>query len=81
MRRHRRLAPPPPAPSTAPTPAASSPAETGPRTYKVVGGDTLAKISKHFYGTSTRWQEILDANHDKLRDDKSLRVGMELKIP
>jgi nucleoid-associated protein YgaU len=70
------LAPAPPAPATAP-----SPDETGPRTYKVVSGDTLAKISKQFYGTSTRWQQILEANHDKLRDDKSLQVGMELKIP
>jgi nucleoid-associated protein YgaU len=70
------LAPPPPAPATAP-----SPDETGPRTYKVVSGDTLAKISKQFYGTSTHWQQILEANHDKLRDDKSLQVGMELKIP
>ncbi len=70
-----------PPPATAPAAAAPSPAETGPRTYKVASGDTLAKISKQFYGTSTHWQKILEANHDKLRDDKSLRVGMELKIP
>jgi nucleoid-associated protein YgaU len=69
---------PPPAPATAPTPA---PAETGPRTYKVVSGDTLAKISKQFYGTSSHWQQILEANHDKLHSDKSLQVGMELTIP
>jgi nucleoid-associated protein YgaU len=67
---------PPPAPAAAPTPA-----EAGPRTYKVASGDTLAKISKQFYGTSTHWQQILDANRDKLHNDKSLRVGMELKIP
>ena len=75
------LAQPPPAPATTPTPGPPSADETGPRTYKVVNGDTLAKISKHFYGTSTRWQQILEANHDKLRDDKSLKAGMELKIP
>jgi LysM repeat protein len=78
-------APPPtlaaPAPTPAPPAAPSPPAETGPRTYKVASGDTLAKISKQFYGTSSRWQQILDANHDKLHSDKSLRVGMELKIP
>jgi len=72
---------PPPALGTTPRPAAPSADETGPRTYKVVSGDTLAKISKQFYGSSTRWQQILEANHDKLRDDKSLKVGMELKIP
>jgi nucleoid-associated protein YgaU len=72
---------PPPAPATAPAAATPSPAETGLHTYKVVSGDTLAKISKQFYGTSTRWQQILDANHDKLHNDKSLRIGMELNIP
>jgi nucleoid-associated protein YgaU len=74
-----------PAPALVPTPAttptAPAPDATGPRTYKVVSGDTLAKISKQFYGTSTRWQQILEANHDKLHNDKGLRVGMELKIP
>ncbi|HEV8072668.1 MAG TPA: LysM domain-containing protein [Opitutaceae bacterium] len=75
------LAPSPDAPATTPAAATPSPDATGPRTYKVVSGDTLAKISKQFYGTSTRWQQILDANHDKLHSDKSLRVGMELKIP
>jgi nucleoid-associated protein YgaU len=70
---------PPPAPDT--TPTTSSPDATGPRTYKVVSGDTLAKISKQFYGTSAHWQQILEANRDKLHNDKSLQVGMELKIP
>ncbi|HWZ94823.1 MAG TPA: LysM domain-containing protein [Opitutaceae bacterium] len=74
-----------PAPAPAfvppPTPAAPSPADAGPRTYQVVSGDTLAKISKRFYGTSSHWQQILEANHNKLRDDKSLTIGMELTIP
>jgi nucleoid-associated protein YgaU len=76
-----RYAPPPtPAAVASPAPAAA-PAENGAQTYKVASGDTLAKISKKFYGTTTRWQEILAANHDKLHDDKSLRIGMELTIP
>jgi nucleoid-associated protein YgaU len=71
-----------PAPAPLPSaPATPAPDATGPRTYKVVSGDTLAKISKQFYGTSARWQQVLEANHDKLHNDKSLRVGMELKIP
>ncbi|HXA15026.1 MAG TPA: LysM peptidoglycan-binding domain-containing protein [Opitutaceae bacterium] len=70
-----------PSPAPAPAPNAPPPAETGPRTYKVASGDTLAKISKQYYGTTSHWQQILAANHDKLRDDKSLRVGMELTIP
>ena len=72
---------PAPAPATTSTPATPSTDATGPRTYKVVSGDTLAKISKQFYGTSTHWQQILDANHDKLHSDKSLQVGMKLSIP
>ncbi len=72
------LAPPP---ATTSAPATPSADEAGPRTYKVASGDTLAKISKLFYGTSSRWQQILEANHDKLHSDKSLQVGMELKIP
>ncbi len=79
---------PSPAPAIAPTPVPAAaaatpppPAANGPRTYKVASGDTLGKISKQFYGTANRWQEILAANRDKLHDDKSLRIGMELKIP
>ena len=71
-----------PAPAPLPSaPATPAPDATGPRTYKVVSGDTLAKISKQFYGTSAHWQQILEANRDKLHNDKSLQVGMELKIP
>jgi nucleoid-associated protein YgaU len=77
-----RSAPAPAMEAASPPASNASPAaEDGPRTYKVASGDTLAKISKHFYGTSARWQQILQANHDKLHDDKSLRIGMELTIP
>jgi nucleoid-associated protein YgaU len=47
----------------------------------VVDGDTLTRISRKFYGTSARWEEILRANHDVLKDEKSLVVGSTLKIP
>ena len=65
---------------SAPAPAArSGPAAA--KTYVVAEGDTLTKISRKFYGTSTRWEEILKANHDVLKDEKSLVVGSTLKIP
>ncbi|MDE3083669.1 MAG: LysM peptidoglycan-binding domain-containing protein [Verrucomicrobiota bacterium] len=74
--------PPSPAPIIAPAQLSPPPsAVPAPHTYKVAAGDTLGKISKKIYGTSARWQEILNANRDKLKDDKSLRAGMELKIP
>lgn len=49
--------------------------------YTVVSGDTLSGISMKFYGTSTKWQVILDANRDKLRNPAGLKPGMELVIP
>jgi LysM repeat protein len=64
--------PPPPAP--APPPAAPAP-----KTYVVAEGDTLTKISRKFYGTSSRWADILKANHGV--NENSLVVGSTLTIP
>jgi nucleoid-associated protein YgaU len=60
-------APPPPPPTA--------------KTYVVAEGDTLTRISRKFYGNSGRWEEILKANHDVVKDEKSLVVGSTLKIP
>jgi nucleoid-associated protein YgaU len=65
------------APAPDPLPAAAP----APRTHVVVEGDTLTKISRQYYGTTGRWAEILAANHDALRDEKSLVVGSKLRIP
>jgi nucleoid-associated protein YgaU len=70
----------PTAPAAAPAPVAAAAPAAG-KTYVVVEGDTLTKISRKFYGTSSRWEEILKANHDVLKDEKSLVVGSSLKIP
>ncbi|HUF03403.1 MAG TPA: LysM peptidoglycan-binding domain-containing protein [Aridibacter sp.] len=51
------------------------------RTYVVQPGDTLGKISIRFYGTSSRYMEIYNANRDKLSSPGSLTVGQELRIP
>jgi nucleoid-associated protein YgaU len=47
----------------------------------VVEGDTLTKIARKFYGSSSRWEDILNANRDVMKDEKSLVVGSTLKIP
>ncbi len=60
-------APPPPPPAA--------------RTHVVAEGDTLTKISRKYYGTSGRWEDILNANRDVVKDEKSLVVGTSLKIP
>lgn len=52
-----------------------------PQKYTVVSGDTLSAISKRFYGTSTKWQVILDANRGTLKNPAGLKPGMELIIP
>jgi nucleoid-associated protein YgaU len=65
-----QAATPPPPPPPAP-----------PKTYVVAEGDTLTKISKKFYGTSGRWQDILEANRSVVKDEKSLVVGSTITIP
>ncbi|HEY9154622.1 MAG TPA: LysM peptidoglycan-binding domain-containing protein, partial [Opitutaceae bacterium] len=61
------------APAPTPTPAV--------RTYTIVDGDTLTRISRKMYGSSERWPQILEANHDVIKDPKNLTVGVKLKIP
>jgi len=51
------------------------------RVYVVVDGDTLSKISKQYYGTANRWDEILKTNHGILKDENHLQAGMKLTIP
>ncbi len=65
----------------APAPAAPTPAPPQPKTYVVAEGDTLNRIARKFYGSSTRWEEILKANKGVLKDEKSLVVGSTLTIP
>ncbi len=59
-------------------PAASAPAA---RTHNVAQGDTLSSISRQYYGTANRWQDILAANRDILRNDRDLVVGRTLRLP
>lgn len=52
------------------------------RTYVIVQGDTLSRIAMKVYGNKNRWNEILAANPDKLRNGSTtLKVGETLVIP
>jgi chromosome segregation ATPase len=51
------------------------------RFHTVAVGDTLSKISTTYYGTPTRWSEILVANRDILGEDNNLVIGRTLRIP
>jgi tetratricopeptide (TPR) repeat protein len=52
------------------------------RKHIVAPKDTLFSLSMRYYGTRSRWKEILQANRDVLKsENETLRVGMELRIP
>jgi nucleoid-associated protein YgaU len=62
--------------------AAPGLAESGAgRLHVVSGGDSLAKISTQYYGTPSRWRDILAANRDVLGESNNLVVGRTLRIP
>ena len=56
-------------------------AAPAPRIHVVAAGETLSKIAVHYYGNASRWPDILAANRDVLKNEKSLLVGTKLKIP
>jgi len=63
-----------------PEPAKKSTASI-PKTYTVKSGDTLQKISDKFYGTTKRWNDILELNEKVIDDEDGLQVGMVIKLP
>lgn len=52
-----------------------------PRAYTVQSGDSLSSISRKFYGTVSRWNDIYQANRDRMSSENALRVGQDLRIP
>lgn len=59
-------------------PAAATPTV---QTYTVVGGDSLSKIAKKFYGNAGKWREIFEANRDRISNPDMIQIGQVLKIP
>jgi nucleoid-associated protein YgaU len=53
----------------------------GPRTHKIVDGDTLPLLAQRYLGSAARAREIYEANRDVLLDPELLPIGAELKIP
>jgi nucleoid-associated protein YgaU len=53
----------------------------GGQSYTVKSGDTLSKISKHFYGDADEYMKIYYANRETLHDPDKIQVGQELNIP
>lgn len=51
------------------------------QTYTVVAGDTLSKISKHFYGDASKWKGIWEANKAQIKNPDLIQIGQVLRIP
>ncbi len=49
--------------------------------YTVQSGDSLSKISKHFYGDPMRYNEIFEANKPMLKHPDKIYPGQVLRIP
>lgn len=49
--------------------------------YIVVRGDTLSKISKQFYDTPNKYQQIFEANEPMLSHPDKIYPGQVLRIP
>jgi LysM repeat protein len=52
-----------------------------PSVYKVQEGDTLYKIAVRFYGRTSAWREIRDANKALISTDGRVKTGDEIKLP
>ena len=51
------------------------------RIHKIISGESLAKISKIYYGKSSNWRKIYEANNTKIKDPNDLEIGLEIVIP
>jgi len=59
-----------------------TPAATPGRVHTVGKGDSLYSISRKYYGTGAKVDEIVAANRGLLQDrNTSLKIGMQIKLP
>jgi hypothetical protein len=63
------------------TPTVVTPAAVSAKTYTVKDHDTLMSISLAVYGTRARWQDIYNANRDKLSSPEALHANQVLTLP
>jgi LysM repeat protein len=68
-------------PRAKPSPPPESSLQMQTHPYVVKRGDTLASISKEFYGNTGGSIRIYNQNRDKLANPNSLEVGQTLEIP
>jgi nucleoid-associated protein YgaU len=49
--------------------------------HEVQKGDTLGKIAEKYYGDSSLYKTIFEANKDQLKDPNKIFPGQKLRIP
>jgi nucleoid-associated protein YgaU len=54
---------------------------SGPVPYTVRAGDTLASISRRYYGKPHHWKRIYMANQNVLSSPDAIRPGQVLAVP
>lgn len=62
-----------------PAPSADRQLPAGARWHSVAAGEYLQDISQRYYGTTTRWRDIQEAND--ITDPRRIQVGTRLIIP
>ncbi len=51
------------------------------RFHIISEGETLSEISRKYYDSARKWQKILDANRDVIKDVSKLKPGTKIIIP
>lgn len=49
--------------------------------YEIKSGDTLGAISKQFYGKSSQYMRIFEANREIISDPNKIHPGQKIRIP
>lgn len=49
--------------------------------YEIVSGDTLSAVAKKYYGKSSAYMRIFEANREVIKDPDKIYVGQKLRIP
>jgi Uncharacterized protein containing LysM domain len=60
---------------------AGAPSADGVQRYRIRSGDTLSSIALQFYGSSSGWRFLYEANSAVLPNPNQLTIGTEIVIP
>lgn len=69
------------APGAQPAASASPAAPAAGRTHTVQKGETFASIARKYYGHTSQWPKIAEANKEVCPDPTKLKPGMVLNVP